>query len=105
MDDMTLITTTVPCVKSTGKTKNFKWVSMKITQSKSRSLSISRGKLIDRKFAIDQEEIQITQKKTGKSLGRWYNADLHDREQVKQFRNDVAEGLDNTDNKLGFQES
>ena len=99
MDDMTLITTTVPCMKRILErlNKNLKWASMKIKPSKSRSISIRRGKLSDRKFIIDEEEIPMIREKSVKSLGRWYKADLNDGEQVVQFRKDVAEGLDRID--------
>ena len=99
MDDMTLLTTTVPCTKRLldRVNKNLKWASMKIKPSKSRSISIYRGKVSDRKFAIDDEEIPTIREKSVKSLGRWYNVDLNDAEQVVQFRKDVAEGLDRID--------
>ena len=51
---------------------------MKIKPSKSRSISISRGKLSYRKFATDEEIIPIIREKAVKSLGRWYQADLND---------------------------
>lgn len=61
MDDMTLVTTTVPCMKRSLErlNENLKWAGMKVKLSKSRSISISRGKLIDRKFVINEEEIPI----------------------------------------------
>lgn len=70
---------------------------MKIKPSKSRSISIYRGKVSGRKFAIDGEEIPTIREKSVKSLGRWYNVDLNDVEQVAQFKKDVAEGLDRID--------
>ena len=69
---------------------------MKI-KPKSRSISISRGKLSDRKFVIDKEKIPIIREKAVKSLGKWYQADMNDGEQAVQFRKDVAEGLDRKD--------
>ena len=58
MDDMTLVTTTVPCMRRILERldKNLKWAGMKIKPTKSRSISISRGKLSDRKFVIDEEK-------------------------------------------------
>ncbi|MDG2555426.1 reverse transcriptase family protein, partial [Vibrio parahaemolyticus] len=99
MDDMTLVTTTMPCTKRLLEkvNKNLKWASMKIKPSKSRSISIHRGKLSDRKFVIDDEEIPTIREKSVKSLGRWYNVELNDEEQVVKFRKDVAEGLDRID--------
>ena len=67
----------------------------------SRSISISRGKLSDRKFVKDEEKIPIIREKAVKSLGRWYQADINDREQTGQFRKDVAQRLDRI-NKSGL---
>jgi len=60
MDDMKLVTTTVPCMKRILErlNKNLKWAGMKIKLTKFRSISISIGKLIDRKFVIDEEKFQ-----------------------------------------------
>ena len=46
MDDMKLVTTTVPCMKRILErlNKNLKWAGMKIKLSKSTSISISRGR-------------------------------------------------------------
>jgi len=98
MDDMTFMTTTVPCMRRILEilNKNLKWAGMKI-KPKSRSISISRGKLSDRKFVIDKEKIPIIREKAVKSLGKWYQADMNDGEQAVQFRKDVAEGLDRKD--------
>ena len=49
-------------------------------------ISISRGKLSDRKFVIDEEKVPIIREKAVKSLGSWYQADLNDGEQAVQFR-------------------
>jgi len=50
MDDLTLATTTVPCMRRILErlNKNPKWAGMKIKPTKSRSISICRGKLSDR---------------------------------------------------------
>lgn len=53
--------------------------------SKSGCISIYRGEVSDRKFAIDGVEIPTFREKSVKSLGKWYNADLNDVEQVVQF--------------------
>ena len=65
MDDITLVTTTVPWMRRILE-------SMKIKPIKSRRISISRGKLSDRKFVIDEEKIPIIREKAVKSLGRRY---------------------------------
>ena len=59
---------------------------MKIKSSKSKSISICRGKLSDRKFVLDEEEIPTVQEKPVKSCGRCYNVYLSDKEQVEKFR-------------------
>ena len=45
MDDVMLVTTTVPCMRRILErlNKNLKWAGMKIKPTKSRSISISRG--------------------------------------------------------------
>ena len=57
---------------------NLKWAGMKIKPTKSRSISISRGKLSDRKFVIGEEKIPIIRGKAVKSLGRWYQEDMNE---------------------------
>jgi len=76
MDDMALVTTTMPCMKRIldRLNKNLKRAGMKIKPTKSRSISIRRWKLSDRKFVIDEEKIPIIREKAVKSLSRWYQA-------------------------------
>lgn len=66
----------------------------RVKSSSSKYRSISRGKLSDRKFVTAYEEIPTIWEKSVTSLGRWYDVDMNDDEQVAQFRKDVAEGLD-----------
>ena len=68
---------------------------MKIKLSKSRSISIVKGKLSDHRFHIGEEPIPMVSEKPVKSLGRWYDASLKDKEQVEQLRKEVASGLEN----------
>ena len=75
----------------------FDWASMKIEPQKSQSISICRGKTSDRKFVIEGEKFQTVREKPVKSLGRWYNVDLSDKDQVEQFRKDIGEGLGRMD--------
>ena len=49
---------------------------MKVKPSKSRSLSIVKGKVVDKKFAINEEVMPTVLEKPVKSLGRWYDASL-----------------------------
>ena len=51
---------------------------MKMKPSKCRSVSISKGKLVEETFDIDVEVIPSIVEKPVKSLGRWYNSTLSD---------------------------
>ena len=61
MDDSTLMTPTVPCAKRLLEriNLNLRWVHMKIKPSKSRSISICRGKISDRKFVMGRKSQQL----------------------------------------------
>ena len=65
-------------------------------KSKSRSISIIKGKLSDQHFYIGDEAPTVSEKPV-KSLGRWCNASLKDLEQVDQIWKDVVSGLENID--------
>lgn len=80
--------------------ENIKLARMKIKPSKSRGISIVKGKLSDHRFHIGKEPIPTFSKKPMKSLGRWYDASLRDNEQVDQLRKEVASGLENIDRTL-----
>ena len=75
--------TTVPSTKRLLEriNMNLRWANMKIKPRKSRSVSIHRGKLSDRKFVM--QEIPTVGEKPVKSLGKWYSVDLSDKEQVE----------------------
>lgn len=47
------------------------------------------------KFYIGDDPIPTVSKQPVKSLGRWYNASLRDKEQVQQLRQDITNGLEN----------
>lgn len=63
---------------------------MKIKPSKSRSISIFKGKLSDQHFYIGNETILTVSEKPVKSQGRWCNASFEETEQVDQPRKDVV---------------
>ena len=65
---------------------SLKWAKMKMKPSKCRSVSISKGKLVEETFDIDVEVIPSIVEKPVKSLGRWYNSTLSDWEQVLELR-------------------
>ena len=95
MDDMTTITTTIACTKRLLEKLqgNIKWARMEIKPSKSRSISIVKGKLTNERFQVNNDPIPTVLEKPIKSLGRWYNAELRDSEQVEQLRQDTIIGL------------
>ena len=102
MDDMTTITTTAACTRRLlGKLQeNIQWARMKIKPSKSRSVSIVKGQLKDVKFHIGDDPIPTVSEQPVKSLGRWYNASLKDKDQVQQLRQDIANGLESINKTL-----
>ncbi|KAJ8386813.1 hypothetical protein AAFF_G00166080 [Aldrovandia affinis] len=99
---MTTLTTTAACTRRLlGKLQeNIKWARMKIKPNKSRSISIVKGELKDVRFCIGDDPIPTVSEQPVKSLGRWYNASLKDKEQVQQLRQDIINGLDNINKTL-----
>ena len=57
MDDMTTMRSIAPCTSRLldKLNSNLQWARMKVKPSKSRSLSIVKGKVVDKKFAINEE--------------------------------------------------
>ncbi len=74
MDDMTTLTSTIACTKPllVNLHANITWAHMKLKPSKSRSISIVRGKLVDQRFHIDETPIPTVLEMPVKSLGRWF---------------------------------
>jgi len=66
---------------------------MKIKPSKSRSISIVKGVLSNYRFFIGEEPIPTVSDQPVKSLGRWYDAILKDKDQVQQLRKEIRSGL------------
>uniref|UniRef100_A0A3B1K6T8 Reverse transcriptase domain-containing protein n=1 Tax=Astyanax mexicanus TaxID=7994 RepID=A0A3B1K6T8_ASTMX len=99
MDDMTTLTTTVPCTRRLlGKLNdNLRLARMKVKPSKSRSVSIVKGKLIQERFMMEGEVIPSILEKPIKSLGRWYTAALNDKEQVEGLRTEMVEAINRID--------
>ena len=96
MDDMTILTTTKACARRmlNKLQENIQWARMEIKPSKSRSISIIKGKLSEHRFYVDKEAIPTVSEKPVKSLGRWYHATLKDTEQVNQLTQDTICGLE-----------
>ena len=70
---------------------------MKVKPSKCRSVSISKGKLVEERFYIDGEVIPSIVEKPVKSLGRWYNSTLSDRGQVSELREFIVKAISTID--------
>ena len=102
MDDMTTLTTTAACTRRllAKLQDNIKWARMKIKPSKSRSISIVKGHLKDVRFCIGDDPIPTVSEQPVKSLGRWYNESLRDKDQVQQVRQDIADGLESINKTL-----
>jgi len=70
------------------------WTRMKFKPAKSRSFVIKKGKTTVRfKLHIQNEEIASIVKGPIKWLGKWFDAILQDRDNVKMLKNQVEEGL------------
>jgi len=95
MDDMTTMTKTVACTNQLlGKlTDNLEWARMQFKLSKSRSILIVEGKVVNKTFFINGEAIQTVSEKPVKSLGSWYSGDLKDTVRVGEVRWQAVEGL------------
>jgi len=59
---------------------------MQFKPSKSRSISIVKGKVVDKTFFIIREAIPTVSEKPVKSLGRWYDGHLKDTVRVGEVR-------------------
>ena len=96
MDDMTTITKTIPSTRRLLRKlhENIRRARMLIKSSKSRSISIVKGKLVNQKFFIENEPIPTVTEKPIKSLGRWYSSKLRDSEQTIKLKQVLMEGLE-----------
>ncbi|XP_045925680.1 uncharacterized protein LOC123983467 [Micropterus dolomieu] len=89
---MTTLTITKACTMRLLRKlqENIEWPRIKIKSSKSRSISIVKGKLSDQCFQIGDEPIPTVTEKTVKSPGRWYEA----------THKDTTSGLESIDKSL-----
>ena len=93
MDDLTLTTPTHVQARRmlTALTDVASWARMKFKAVKSRSLIIKKGKTKDRfVLRVQNEEIPST-KNPIKCLGKWFDASLADKDNVKKLENQVEE--------------
>ena len=95
MDDMTTITSTTPCTSRLldKLNSNLQWARIKVKPSKSRNLSIVKGKVVDKKFVINEEVMPTVLEKPVKGLGRWYDESLSDKSQVEDLRQETRQGI------------
>ena len=82
MDDLSILTTTVPmlnmALERTNKALN--WARMQLKPSKSRSLVMQRGKVLDiEPFFVDGTKIPGLQKEPLRTLGRVYDCSISDK--------------------------
>lgn len=67
---------------------------------KSRSISVVKGVLNDLRFFIGDDPIPTVSEQPVNSLGRWYDANLKNADQVKQVQKEILSGLQAIDNTL-----
>ncbi|KAL1279297.1 hypothetical protein QQF64_025970 [Cirrhinus molitorella] len=91
MDDLTTLTTTVPCTRRLLEKlhQNITWARMKLKPSKCRSISIIKGQVTDQRFYIGGIPVPTVLEMPIKSLGRWYSAKLKDTEQFEHLKSDT----------------
>jgi len=100
MDDLTLTTTTHVQARwmFTALTDVASWARMKSKAVKSRSLIIKKGNPTDRfTHRVHNEEIPSIMKSPIKCLGKWFDASLQDRDNVKKLVTQVEDGLKKID--------
>jgi hypothetical protein len=100
MDDLTLTTATHVQARwmLSALIDVASWARMKFKAAKSRSLIIKKGKTTDIfKLSVQDEEIPSIVERPIKCLGKWFDASLHDRDNVKKLKTQVEDGLKNID--------
>ena len=74
------------------------WARMKFKAAKSRSLIIKKGKTTDRfVLRVQDEDIPSIMKSPIKCLGKWFDASLQDKDNVRKLEVQVEEGLKKID--------
>lgn len=77
---------------------NIKWALMEIKPSKSHSISIVKGRFVNKRFCINNGPIPMILEKPIKSIGCWYSADLKNSKQVEKLRQDKISSLKQINN-------
>ena len=92
MDDLTITARSVPegrwILEDLIELTN--WARMEFKPAKSRSLVLKKGRVQNRfRFKIGENIIPTVQEQPVKCLGKWYRADLNDRQSVKEMLTQV----------------
>ncbi|XP_057308780.1 uncharacterized protein LOC130647074 [Hydractinia symbiolongicarpus] len=96
MDDIFLMSTSIPSTKSLlkGCTTALDWVGMSFRPSKSRSIVIDKGKVVQSSpFTVGSEKIPSIHSNPIRFLGRTINSSLSDSAAIQEFLNDAEDKL------------
>ena len=100
MDDLTFTTATHVQARwmLAALTDVASWGRMKFKTVKSRSLVIKKGQMTERfKLYVQNEEIPSIVANPIKCPGKWFDASLHDRDNVRKLERQVEDGLKKID--------
>ncbi|XP_078665283.1 uncharacterized protein LOC144907786 [Branchiostoma floridae x Branchiostoma belcheri] len=99
MDDVTSILRTAPCTRRVllRLEELTRWARMSFKPSKSRSLSLRKGKVSNQVFSVSNQNIPTIQQEPVKSLGRLYTSDIDDAKRSQELRKQAVEGLEAID--------
>ncbi|XP_052238637.1 uncharacterized protein LOC127849934 [Dreissena polymorpha] len=100
MDDLTLTTTKHVQARwmLTALTDVTSWGRMKFKAAQSRSLAIKKGQETERcKLYVQKEEIPSIVTSPIKCMGKWFDASIQDRDNIKKLEQQVGKGLKQID--------
>ena len=95
MDDITTTTETVPQTNSllNSIARKLEWAGLKVRAEKCRSLVIIKGKVQKIELKIDGKAITSIKDKSIKYLGKSYNANLSEKEQILEVERNLQDDL------------
>ncbi|XP_077380867.1 uncharacterized protein LOC144020874 [Festucalex cinctus] len=100
MDDLTITTTSVPGCRwiLQGLERHITWARMSFKPSKSRSMVLKRGKVMDKfRFSISGTEIPTISEQPVKSLGKLFDATLRDSAAIQESGEQLGAWLTKVD--------
>ena len=102
MDDLTLMSSSEQQVERglVRLDELLKWTGMRFKPKKCRSVSLRRGRIVQKRFLVDGEHIPQVSDEGVKSLGRWYEGNLSDRHRGVRISNDLTKWLVGVDKTL-----